>query len=202
MSHHAFNARFSAIMAELGWGIARAARALCVGEDDVVAWQQGQRATPEGVIVIMEKFQEIHEGGERSESAYDSHAAQPERAQTKRAQPNKSASEEPAPQSEQERASEQRRARRERAGHIARLRHAYDELLVAHAAALERLAAEERSSFGPYATLGVLPGASWHEIRARYHELSKIHHPDRGGDEEQMKRVSLAYTELRFLYDR
>jgi DnaJ-domain-containing protein 1 len=49
--------------------------------------------------------------------------------------------------------------------------------------------------------LDLEPDASFAEVKARYRELVKRHHPDaNGGDkaaEEQLKRINLAYTTLR-----
>ena len=38
---------------------------------------------------------------------------------------------------------------------------------------------KEAAAFNPYAVLGVAPGASMAEIRARYREQMKLYHPDR-----------------------
>lgn len=47
-----------------------------------------------------------------------------------------------------------------------------------------------------YDTLGVKPGASQEEIKRAFHKLAHIHHPDKGGDPEKFKQISLAYHEL------
>jgi hypothetical protein len=49
----------------------------------------------------------------------------------------------------------------------------------------------------PYHVLGVRPGAPLERVRARYHELAMFHHPDRGGDPVQMRRIARAYETLR-----
>ncbi len=49
----------------------------------------------------------------------------------------------------------------------------------------------------PHFVLGVRAGARADEIKARYRELAMRHHPDRGGDPEQMRRVNEAYRQLR-----
>lgn len=46
----------------------------------------------------------------------------------------------------------------------------------------------------PYEVLGVAQGASDSDIKQAYRKLAMKHHPDRGGDEEQFKRVSDAYN--------
>lgn len=49
----------------------------------------------------------------------------------------------------------------------------------------------------PYATLHLLPSAPPELIKAAYLALSKLHHPDRGGDKEAMQRVNAAYDKLK-----
>lgn len=41
--------------------------------------------------------------------------------------------------------------------------------------------------------LGVLPTATKAEVRKRYHELSQIHHPDKGGDAAKFAELSAAF---------
>ena len=48
-----------------------------------------------------------------------------------------------------------------------------------------------------YATLGVDEDATRGEIERLYKRLAVRHHPDRGGDEEEMKALNEAYTVLR-----
>jgi hypothetical protein len=54
------------------------------------------------------------------------------------------------------------------------------------------------------ATLSLEPPVSFEQIKARYRELVKIHHPDtNGGDkqaEERLKQINLAYTTLKASY--
>jgi len=57
-----------------------------------------------------------------------------------------------------------------------------------------------------YDILGVAPNATAKEIKTAYRKLAIEHHPDRGGDEEEFKRISEAYSilsdpEKRELYD-
>jgi len=47
------------------------------------------------------------------------------------------------------------------------------------------------------ATLGLAPGASDEEIRARFHALCLEHHPDRGGDADRFREVAAAMESLR-----
>jgi hypothetical protein len=50
--------------------------------------------------------------------------------------------------------------------------------------------------FDPYAILGIRDGASLREIRDAYHQKSKKHHPDVGGDEWAFRVVARAYEIL------
>jgi len=47
-----------------------------------------------------------------------------------------------------------------------------------------------------YQTLGVSENATQDEIKKVYRKLSKIHHPDKGGDENEFKKISEAYDIL------
>jgi len=47
-----------------------------------------------------------------------------------------------------------------------------------------------------YDDLGLLPDCTQAEIKHQYRILAHQHHPDRGGDEEQFKRIKLAYEIL------
>ncbi|MDT5272530.1 MAG: molecular chaperone DnaJ [Acidobacteriota bacterium] len=48
----------------------------------------------------------------------------------------------------------------------------------------------------PYATLGAGREEARAEIERRYKRLARTHHPDRGGDEEEMKAVNEAWRVL------
>lgn len=47
-----------------------------------------------------------------------------------------------------------------------------------------------------YDILGVSKTSSQEEIKKKYRELSKMHHPDKGGDEEVFKKINEAYSTL------
>jgi curved DNA-binding protein CbpA len=47
-----------------------------------------------------------------------------------------------------------------------------------------------------YDILGVSKTSSQEEIKKKYRELSKMHHPDKGGDEEMFKKINEAYSTL------
>jgi len=47
-----------------------------------------------------------------------------------------------------------------------------------------------------YSILGVSKNASDTEIKKAYKAKSMKHHPDRGGDEEEFKRINEAYQHL------
>ena len=51
-------------------------------------------------------------------------------------------------------------------------------------------------SIDPYRTLHLLPSAPPEVIRAAFKALAMKHHPDHGGDEEQMKRLNAAFKML------
>lgn len=50
--------------------------------------------------------------------------------------------------------------------------------------------------------LGISPSASWDEIEKAYKRKAKIHHPDRGGDEDTMRALNEAYNRLKRLRKR
>jgi curved DNA-binding protein len=47
-----------------------------------------------------------------------------------------------------------------------------------------------------YKTLGVARGATEEEIKKAYRKLAMTHHPDRGGNEEEFKKIKEAYEKL------
>ena len=52
---------------------------------------------------------------------------------------------------------------------------------------------------GPYEVLGLEPGATPEQVRARYRQLARANHPDKDGSEgaaERMARINAAYEEL------
>ncbi len=48
----------------------------------------------------------------------------------------------------------------------------------------------------PYKTLHLLPSAPPEVVKAAYRALAVLNHPDKGGDEEAMKRLNAAYQKL------
>lgn len=50
--------------------------------------------------------------------------------------------------------------------------------------------------FNPYTQLGLDNSASKEEIKKAYYNLSKTHHPDHGGDEDEFKNIARAYEIL------
>lgn len=50
-----------------------------------------------------------------------------------------------------------------------------------------------------YKLLGVSSSATWPEIERAYHQKAKLHHPDRGGDEDTMRALNDAYGKLKQL---
>lgn len=51
----------------------------------------------------------------------------------------------------------------------------------------------------PFYVLGVPPSATLDEVRSRFRELALLHHPDRGGDPAQMRRIVRAWDRARVL---
>ena len=52
---------------------------------------------------------------------------------------------------------------------------------------------------GPYEVLGLKPGATVEQVRARYRELARENHPDKDDSEgaaERMAKINAAYEEL------
>lgn len=47
-----------------------------------------------------------------------------------------------------------------------------------------------------YATLYVIPDAPPEVVKAAYRALSKLYHPDRGGDGAAMQRINEAYSQI------
>lgn len=47
--------------------------------------------------------------------------------------------------------------------------------------------------------LGLSPSAHWEEIERAYRTKAKIHHPDRGGDEDAMRALNEAYHRIKQL---
>lgn len=57
-------------------------------------------------------------------------------------------------------------------------------------------------------TLGLLRKSSYSDLKNEYKRLSKIHHPDRGGDAQKFQEINEAYSivkkymeSFRFLFD-
>jgi len=48
-----------------------------------------------------------------------------------------------------------------------------------------------------YKILGLSSTATWQEIERAYRQKAKIHHPDHGGDEDAMRTLNEAYTQLK-----
>lgn len=48
-----------------------------------------------------------------------------------------------------------------------------------------------------YRLLGLSPSAPWEDIERAYRNKAKIHHPDRGGDEDAMRALNEAYNRIK-----
>ena len=55
---------------------------------------------------------------------------------------------------------------------------------------------ERPKASDPYVTLHLLPSAPPEVVKAAYKALAVLNHPDKGGDEEKMKRLNEAYGRL------
>jgi DnaJ-class molecular chaperone len=54
----------------------------------------------------------------------------------------------------------------------------------------------EAQLYSAYAVLHLAYGAPREVVTAAYRALSRMHHPDKGGDAEVMKQINAAYSEL------
>jgi len=48
-----------------------------------------------------------------------------------------------------------------------------------------------------YKMLGVSPSSPWDVVEKAYRQKAKLHHPDRGGDEDTMRALNEAYTQIK-----
>jgi hypothetical protein len=48
-----------------------------------------------------------------------------------------------------------------------------------------------------YRLLGLSPSAKWEDVEKAYRSKAKIHHPDRGGDEDTMRALNEAYSRIK-----
>lgn len=48
-----------------------------------------------------------------------------------------------------------------------------------------------------YRLLGLSPSAKWEEVERAYRAKAKVHHPDRGGDEDAMRALNEAYNYIK-----
>jgi DnaJ-domain-containing protein 1 len=54
-----------------------------------------------------------------------------------------------------------------------------------------------KQPFNPFEELGVSPDASQEEVKRAYRKRAQKVHPDRGGSNEQMARLNLAYEVIK-----
>jgi len=52
-----------------------------------------------------------------------------------------------------------------------------------------------------YGDLGINPPTSLKQIKKAYHKKALVHHPDKGGGEEDFKKISEAYQNLCNIYN-
>lgn len=55
---------------------------------------------------------------------------------------------------------------------------------------------QSNGASNPYQVLHLQPGAPLEVVKAAYKALALTHHPDRGGDEERMKQVNIAFDTI------
>ncbi|MBN2311731.1 MAG: DnaJ domain-containing protein [Candidatus Hydrogenedentes bacterium] len=48
-----------------------------------------------------------------------------------------------------------------------------------------------------YKMLGISPSAPWDAVEKAYRAKAKIHHPDRGGDQDTMRALNEAYSKIK-----
>lgn len=48
-----------------------------------------------------------------------------------------------------------------------------------------------------YKMMGLTPSAPWEAVEKAYRQKARIHHPDRGGDEDTMRALNEAYEQLK-----
>lgn len=48
-----------------------------------------------------------------------------------------------------------------------------------------------------YKILGLSPSSTWDEIEKAYKRKAKVHHPDKGGDEDAMRVLNDVYAKLK-----
>ncbi len=51
-----------------------------------------------------------------------------------------------------------------------------------------------------YKVLGLSPSSSWAEVERAYRNKAKIHHPDKGGDEDAMRVLNDVYSRLKKIH--
>jgi DnaJ-domain-containing protein 1 len=50
--------------------------------------------------------------------------------------------------------------------------------------------------------LGISPSSQWDEVERAYRQKAKIHHPDRGGDQDAMRALNDAYALIKRMHGR
>ena len=51
-----------------------------------------------------------------------------------------------------------------------------------------------------YKVLGLSPSSTWAEVERAYRSKAKIHHPDKGGDEDAMRVLNDVYSRLKKIH--
>lgn len=64
-----------------------------------------------------------------------------------------------------------------------------------------REVAKQRKIEEAYRVLGLEPGVAWSKVKAKHRELTKLHHPDKGGDLDKAKLINAAFNLLKDEHD-
>ncbi len=209
MALHRSNKEFNQLLDELGWSTGRCAISLGASPSTIQAWVEGRHPVPDRVMRMLRKHYEIANPGA---SAYQQHTPPPDESPNQNPRVDNPHMNWHGHESESHVGSPHTGKHLSLGGEIEqmsnkihdledqlfRLKRSYRELSQEN----ERLRKElgHKEEFGPYAILGVTPGSDWTAIKQAYIRLSQKHHPDKGGDEGQMQKITEAYTELKLIY--
>ena len=209
MALHRSNKEFNHLLEELGWSAERCAISLGASSNTESAWCEGRHPVPDRIMRMLRKHFEIANPGSQT---FHQHTPPPNDSPNQNPRVDnphmnwhgqESESHIQSPQTgrhlplnaELERMSSRIHDLEDQ---LFRLKRSYRELSKENAALRSELG--KGDAFGPYEILGVEPGSEWPAIKQAYIRLSQEHHPDKGGDQSQMQKITEAYTELKLIY--